>query len=406
MRFLMTVLTIAVLAAPLAGQTEKQAALEEMIALVQRDVDPNLWAIQFSEWMAAKVRKGSTPLTMEQLNEVESKFQKLVREELQSPENVRRIIEPWLDRTFTATELVDLLAFYRTPTGRKAITSLLSARPFLGEAMLQHFRTDLENIADEVTRGEIDQMRLIRRTAAEMRSIATAAEAYATDHNRYPAARDLTELNQFLTPTYLRRLPETDAWGTPFLYLSTSDGRQYRIVSAGADRKIDPESQQATMFFIKQTRPTLTDDPNADLIFQDGSFQQISRMAMPAPPPPAVPPQAVPLVPLRPIPPGVYRVGSGVRAPHVIERIDPQYPAEARAARIQGLVILEAIIDQNGRVTDLQVLKSLPYGLDQAAMEAVRQWRFAPATKDGQPVAVVFNLTVNFKLAKAAPPLP
>jgi TonB family protein len=61
-------------------------------------------------------------------------------------------------------------------------------------------------------------------------------------------------------------------------------------------------------------------------------------------------------------------------------------------------VILEAIIDRDGSVRDVRVLKPLPNGLDQAAMDAVRQWRFKPGTHNGEPVAVFYNLTVNFRL--------
>ena len=93
-----------------------------------------------------------------------------------------------------------------------------------------------------------------------------------------------------------------------------------------------------------------------------------------------------------------YRVGEDVKAPVVIKRVEPRYPEEARANRVSGIVILETVIDRTGAVRDVQVLKPLPFGLDQAAVEAVRQWQFVPGTLDGEPVDVIFNLTVNFKL--------
>jgi TonB family protein len=99
---------------------------------------------------------------------------------------------------------------------------------------------------------------------------------------------------------------------------------------------------------------------------------------------------------------GVLRVGGDVKAPVVTHRVEPFYPEEARAARISGIVILEVIIDKAGVVRDAVVLKPLPFGLDQAAIDAVRQWKFRPATMNGEPVDVVFNLTVNFKLDKPA----
>ncbi|HSP33194.1 MAG TPA: energy transducer TonB [Thermoanaerobaculia bacterium] len=112
------------------------------------------------------------------------------------------------------------------------------------------------------------------------------------------------------------------------------------------------------------------------------------------------------MVPPRPLPPDTYRVGGDVHAPRVISRVEPTYPEEARRARISGIVIVEALIDKTGLVRDVQVLKPMPYGLDDAAVNAVKQWRFEPGMKDGQPVNVVFNLTVNFKLDTPAPPPP
>ena len=92
-----------------------------------------------------------------------------------------------------------------------------------------------------------------------------------------------------------------------------------------------------------------------------------------------------------------------IQPPVVVERVEPMYPAEARAARISGIVIVEAKIDEFGSVVDVNVLKPLPFGLDQAAVDAVRQWKFRPAMKDGKATPVTFNLTVNFKLAGVPP---
>jgi periplasmic protein TonB len=61
-------------------------------------------------------------------------------------------------------------------------------------------------------------------------------------------------------------------------------------------------------------------------------------------------------------------------------------------------VIVEAIIDKDGKVTNVRVLKGLPMGLDQAAVDAVKNWRFRPATLNGRPVSVYYSLTVNFRL--------
>jgi len=97
-------------------------------------------------------------------------------------------------------------------------------------------------------------------------------------------------------------------------------------------------------------------------------------------------------------PDGPIRVGGDVTRPEKLSGPSPQYTEIARRARIQGIVIVEAIIDRSGSVTNVRVLKPLPMGLDQAAVEAVQAWKFKPATLNGQPVDVFYNLTVRFEL--------
>ena len=91
------------------------------------------------------------------------------------------------------------------------------------------------------------------------------------------------------------------------------------------------------------------------------------------------------------------RLHSGMKAPQRIVDVAPAYPPIARNARVQGVVILEAVIDATGRVESVRVLRSIPL-LDQAAVDAVRQWRFTPALLNTEAVPVVMTVTVNFTL--------
>jgi TonB family protein len=105
-------------------------------------------------------------------------------------------------------------------------------------------------------------------------------------------------------------------------------------------------------------------------------------------------------VPEGPSGPGVsvYQVSGNVKAPEKIHAPEPIYPEEARLAHIQGVVILQTIIDAKGDVTDIRVLKGLPSGLTEAAVAAVSQWRFRPATLEGVPVAVHYLVTISFSV--------
>jgi len=101
----------------------------------------------------------------------------------------------------------------------------------------------------------------------------------------------------------------------------------------------------------------------------------------------------------------VYRVGGDLRPPARVTDVKPVYPAEALAARVQGVVVIEVVVNEFGNVTQPRILRSIPL-LDEAALEAVRQWQFAPSILNGRPVPVVMTTTVNFVLppADSAPP--
>ena len=92
------------------------------------------------------------------------------------------------------------------------------------------------------------------------------------------------------------------------------------------------------------------------------------------------------------------RVGGGVSRPEITSKVNPVYTEIARKARLQGTVIVEAIIDERGNVTNVRVLKGLPMGLDRSAVDAVEKWKFKPAMFQGRPVKVYYVLTVNFQV--------
>jgi periplasmic protein TonB len=95
---------------------------------------------------------------------------------------------------------------------------------------------------------------------------------------------------------------------------------------------------------------------------------------------------------------GVYRAGNGVSQPKLISKVEPEYSEEARKAKFQGVVVLQIVVDAKGNAVNPRVMKSLGLGLDEKAMEAVKQWKFTPGYKDGKPVPVAATVEVNFRL--------
>jgi periplasmic protein TonB len=95
---------------------------------------------------------------------------------------------------------------------------------------------------------------------------------------------------------------------------------------------------------------------------------------------------------------GVYKVGGGVTAPVLLHKIEPEYSEEARKAKYQGTVLLYIEVSPDGRATNIRVARSLGLGLDEKAIEAVKQWKFKPGYKNGQPVTVAATIEVNFRL--------
>ena len=93
------------------------------------------------------------------------------------------------------------------------------------------------------------------------------------------------------------------------------------------------------------------------------------------------------------------RVGIQIEAPRKIRHVDPTYPELAKQAGVSGIVILECVIDREGRIADVRVLKGHAL-LNRAAVDAVREWTYRPSLRNGVPVPVVMTVTVRFEMAR------
>jgi Type II secretion system (T2SS), protein G len=101
------------------------------------------------------------------------------------------------------------------------------------------------------------------QTLLDMRAIQTAIEAYGVDHPTYPIAKTMEELRALVQPTYIASMPMKDAWGTPFRYLVSPDGKSYQLVSAGSDRAFTEESWKI---------PAFLSDSEADAVLTSGGW--------------------------------------------------------------------------------------------------------------------------------------
>jgi protein TonB len=136
----------------------------------------------------------------------------------------------------------------------------------------------------------------------------------------------------------------------------------------------------------QETNPTL---PGVDIGFDEGSRGGVDGVVPGSRVADYVPPAPEPRKPMR--------VGGDILAPKKIHDVAPKYPVVAQQARIEGAVIIEAVIGADGRVLSARSLRPMPF-LEEAALEAVRQWVFTPTRLNGEAIPVVMTVTVSFQL--------
>jgi protein TonB len=154
--------------------------------------------------------------------------------------------------------------------------------------------------------------------------------------------------------------------------------------SAPVPVSVAPASAPSSISAAPETTGNVLGDPHGVVGgLPDGTIGGTGVVGIPHIP---APPPARPL-----------RVGGRIKEPTKIRHAPPVYPVIAQQARVGGVVIIEAIIGTDGRVTEARVLRSRPF-LDEAALQAVRQWTFTPTLLNGVPVPVIMTVTVHFKL--------
>jgi protein TonB len=163
-----------------------------------------------------------------------------------------------------------------------------------------------------------------------------------------------------------------------------------------------PASSASSTVAVPELAPVVASTGIPPETEREGTLGRPSASFVETPGPGVVEGLGVPIAPPPPVQPRSQEpqhVGGSIRPPAKIVDVAPQYPALARASRVEGVVILQATIDSRGSVEAATVLRSIPL-LDQAALDAVRQWRFTPTLLNGMAVPVIMTVTVNFELSR------
>jgi protein TonB len=233
-------------------------------------------------------------------------------------------------------------------------------------------------------------------------------------------ARPITPENPIPRRTFsvLPQNPSVDASGVVVVSVRVVVDRQGRVAEArntggarggrgATPEPVAPPGEAFAAAAIDAVRQWQYDPPadgplafDVTFAFMPGSQPRLMAHGLPAVV--AAPAGAIPAPPPPPPPPGwaagAVRVGAGIRMPVKTKHVAPEYPPIAQSANVTGVVILEVLIGADGRVQDTRVLRSIPL-LDQAAVDAVKQWEFTPTLLNGSPVPVIMTATVQFTLS-------
>jgi hypothetical protein len=226
--------------------------------------------------------RSSTPEQQAEVKARMDRLRELVRTKLDLNEFMDSLVDVYA-RYFDEAQLEQIVGFYKTPAGQRTIE-------VMPQLFSEGMRLGAEKIGPkmEALIAQVDHEReLVRpwtRTMSDMRTIATAVEAWSIDHDEaYPAATTWDQLKSELEPEYVHTLPSKDVWGNAYYYAASPDASSYRIVSAGSDGIFEWDSRQ----FPKNAAATtgalrVMDRLESDIIYGDGEFIQVPKASQPS----------------------------------------------------------------------------------------------------------------------------
>ncbi|MEA2166228.1 MAG: Type secretion system protein [Thermoanaerobaculia bacterium] len=298
-RISLTIFTALFIAIPLIAEpaadarAERKQLVRELLKVIDsKHLTQSMLDLLFNRMLGASeaLRAPDAPVTKEQAakqQEIRKKAEeqmRVFRERLWARVDFAtyddQVYVPLFEKTYSADELRELIAFFKTKAGQKtaALFPDLSLGAFISGSEL--LSKEANAIATEMAAEEEAKKPEDERTMRDLRSVATAIEAYSTDENHYPKVMSYDALKPVLSPTYIRDLPEKDAWGTPYRYAVSNDGAHYRLVSAGADHQFEGGSDMIALFDEKNRPPAIhSASADRDIIYQDGAFMQLPAAA-------------------------------------------------------------------------------------------------------------------------------
>jgi hypothetical protein len=297
-RFVPIALAALFLALPLLAQstTETRAERQQLVRELLKVIDSKRLTQSMLDLMFNRVL-GMTDAMQADASIPKDKLEKVQAQRKKAQEQMRvfrerlfarvdfatyddQVYAPLFEKTYSAAELRELIAFFKTKAGQK--TSALLPDISLGAFMKgsELLNKDASAVMEELRAEEEAKRPQEEKTMSDLRAVATAIEAYATDTNSYPKVASYSDLKPILSPTYIRNFPEKDSWGTAYRYSASTDGQHYRLVSAGSDHQFEGGSDMVAMFDEK-SRPPVIHSPSlaSDIIYQDGGFVQAPATA-------------------------------------------------------------------------------------------------------------------------------
>jgi len=245
---------------------------QSMIEMIALRVMNGPLSAEMASMMSADQKRGYEAETAKQRQKARTMLDRLFAR-MDYAKYDAEVYLPIFEKELSTNELRELVAFYKTKAGRSAsrVMPELSMGAFVhGLKLLDE---DARIVQEEMAKEEDAKRQPWERTMRDLRTIVTATDSCMTDQNKLPDVHDIRDLAKALEPVYVRTLPQTDGWGETYVVVVSSDRTHYRIISKGADGRLDSGSDTLVPIDEK-VPPRRSSSLDDDIIYQDGTLIQ------------------------------------------------------------------------------------------------------------------------------------